>query len=105
MLPLAVTALEAMKELPVNTWLKIGAVIVVIVVLAIVVPKVLKMNKIILGVIVFVGSTIVFFSWVSQRNEPKFLTPLIDSLVPYFSSETLRVDDKKAPKPKPKPKN
>ena len=104
MLPLAVTALEAMKELPLNTWLKIGAVLAVIIIGAIVIPKVFKMNKIILGVIVFVGGTIVFFSWVSQRNEPAFLTPLINSLTPFFSSETLRTDDKGKPKPKPKPK-
>ena len=102
---LAVTALEAMKDLPLNTWLKIGAGVVVLILALIIIPKILKMNKLILGVIVFVGSTIVFFSWVSQRNEPKFLTPLMDSLTPFFSSKTLRVDNKNDPKPKPKPKS
>ena len=100
MLPLAVTALEAMKELPLNTWIKLGAVLAVIIIAVIVIPKIFNMNKIILGVIVFVASTIVFFSWVSQRNEPKFLTPLIDRLVPFFSSEVVREKDKNAPKPK-----
>ncbi len=104
MLPLAVTAIEAMKEMPINTWLKIGAGILVVVVVFVIVPKVFKMNKIILCIIGFVASTIIFFSWVSQRNEPKFLTPLIDQLVLFFPTETLRVDDKKNPKPKPKPK-
>lgn len=99
MLPLAVTALEAMKDIPAGTWFKIGIIIAVIVVVVVVVPKIFKMNKIILGVVVFVASTIVFFSWISQRNEPKFLTPLIDHLAPFFSSETKRVkQDKKMPK-------
>ena len=98
MLPLAVTALEAMKQLPLNTWLKIGAAIAVIIIAFIVIPKIFNMNKIILGVIVFVGSTIVFFSWVSQRNEPKFLTPLIDRLVPFFSSDVVREKEKKLEK-------
>ncbi len=97
MLPLAVTALEAMKEVPPKTWLKLGAVILVIVVAFIVIPKIFNMNKIILGIIVFVASSIVFFTWVSERNEPKFLTPLIDRLVPFFSSEVIRTKEK--PKP------
>lgn len=98
MLPFAVTALEAMKDLPPNTWIKIGIVVAAIIIVIVVVPKIFKMNKIILGVTVFVASTIIFFSWISQRNEPKFLTPLIDSLAPYFSSEVVRNKDKKLPK-------
>jgi len=99
MLPLAVTALEAMKELPPNTWIKIGVVIVGIIVVAVVVPRVFKMNKIVLGVIAFVAATIVFSSWVSQRTEPKCLTPLVDRLVPFFSSDVRRANgEKKLPK-------
>jgi len=95
---LAVTALEAMRGLPKDTWLKIGLVVVGIIVIFVVVPKVLKMNKLIMGVIIFVASTIIFFSWVSQRNEPAFLTPVIDQLAPYFSSDVRRV---KEPEKKP----
>jgi len=96
---LAVTALEAMKELPRDTWLKVGLIIAVIVILAIVLPKVFKMNKIILGVIVFVAGTIILSTWVTQRNEPKFLTPLIDRIVPFFSSDVVRAkQEKKLPK-------
>ena len=99
MLLLAVTALEAMKELPRDTWIKVGLVIAVVVILAIVIPKVFKMNKIILGVIVFVAGTIILSTWVTQRNEPKFLTPLIDSIVPFFSSDVVRAkQEKKLPK-------
>jgi len=99
MLLLAVTALEAMKELPRDTWIKVGLVIAVVVILAIVIPKVFKMNKIILGVIVFVAGTIILSTWVTQRNEPKFLTPLIDRIVPFFSSDVVRAkQEKKLPK-------
>ena len=99
MLPIAVTALEAMKEIPPHTWLKVGIVVAAVVILLVVVPKIFKMNKIILGVIVFVTCTIVFFSWVQQRTEPKFLTPLIDHLVPFFSSDVVRDKaQKKLPK-------
>ena len=99
MLPIAVTALEALKEIPPHTWLKVGIVIAIVVVVLVIIPKIFKMNKIILGVIIFVASTIIFFSWVQQRNEPKFLTPLIDHLVPFFSSDVVRdKPQKKLPK-------
>ena len=69
MLPLAVTALEAMKDLPKELaedrhrgrgdYHRGGGG-----------AKIVKMNKIIIGVIVFVASTIVFFSWVYHGMNP-----------------------------------
>jgi len=98
MLTIAVTALEAMKEIPPHTWLKVGIVIAAVIIVLVIIPKIFKMNKIILGVIIFVASTIIFFSWIRQRNEPKFLTPLIDHIVPFFSSDVVREKEKKMPK-------
>ena len=46
----------------------------------------MKMNKIIAAVIVFVVCTVVFFSWVYNRNEPAFLTPFVSRLAPFFPS-------------------
>ena len=83
---LATTALEAMKEVPPKVWLKIGVAFAAIIIAAIVIPKVFKMNKIVLGVIVFVCGTIIFFSWVYNRTEPKFLTPLISRIAEFFPS-------------------
>ena len=86
MLLFAVTALEQMKTLPPSVWLKIGIVLGGFVVAVLVMRKVLKMNKVIAGVIVFVVCTVVFFSWVYNRNEPKFLTPLVNRIAPFFPS-------------------
>ena len=82
----AVSATEKIKTLPPDVWLKIGIGIVALVVAVFVLRRVLKMNKIIASVIVFVVTTVVFFSWVYNRNEPKFLTPLMDRLAPFFPS-------------------
>jgi glucan phosphoethanolaminetransferase (alkaline phosphatase superfamily) len=86
MLLFAVTAVEKMKTLPPGVWLKIGIAIASLIIAVFVLRKVLRMNKIIAGVIVFVVCTVVFFSWVYNRNEPKFLTPLMDRLAPFFPS-------------------
>ena len=86
MLLLAVTAVEQMKTLPRDVWLKIGIAIGGFIIAIIVFRKIMKMNKVIAGIIVFVASTVIFFSWVYNRNEPKFLTPLVDRIAPFFPS-------------------
>lgn len=86
MLLFAVTALEKLKTLPPDVWLKIGIVVGGFIIAILVFRRVMKMNKIIAGVIVFVVVTVVFFSWVYNRNEPKFLTPLVERVAPFFPS-------------------
>jgi len=86
MLLFAVTAMEKLKTLPPDVWLKIGIGIGAFIIAILVFRRVMKMNKVIAGVIVFVVVTVVFFSWVYNRNEPKFLTPLVERIAPFFPS-------------------
>jgi hypothetical protein len=86
MLMFAVTALEKLQTLPPAVWLKIGIVVGGFIITILVFRRVMKMNKIIAGVVVFVVVTVVFFSWVYNRNEPKFLTPLVERVAPFFPS-------------------
>lgn len=100
MLPLAVTALEQLKTLPPDVWLKIAIAIAAFIIAILVFRRVMKMNKIIAGVVVFVVVTVVFFSWVYNRNEPKFLTPLVDRIAPFFpSAGSYNAKQQTAPKP------
>lgn len=86
MLLLAVTALEKIQTLPPAIWLKIGTVIAAFILTIFLFRRVMKMNKIIAAVIVFVVCTVVFFSWVYNRNEPAFMTPLVQRIAPFFPS-------------------
>lgn len=86
MLLFAVTAMEQLKTLPPVIWLKIGIGIAAFVISILVFRRVMKMNKIIASIIAFVVFTVVFFSWVYNRNEPKFLTPLVERIAPFFPS-------------------
>jgi hypothetical protein len=86
MLLLAVTALEKIKTLPPDVWLKIGIAVVGFVAIILVARRVMKMNKVIGGIVVFVALTVVFFSWVYNRNEPRFMTPIIEKVAPFFPS-------------------
>ena len=81
---LAQSAVEKMKTLPPDVWLKIGIVIVSIIAAVLVFRRLMKMNKLIGGIIAFVVCSILFFSWVYNRNEPKFLTPIVERIAPFF---------------------
>lgn len=81
---LAQSAVEKIKTLPPDVWLKIGIVILAIIISVLLFRQVMKMNKILGSIIVFVVGSIVFFSWVYNRNEPKFLTPFVEKIAPFF---------------------
>jgi MFS superfamily sulfate permease-like transporter len=82
----AESAFDKLKTLPPAVWLKIGIAIAAVVIVVFVFRKVMKVNKIIASIIVFVVVTVVFFSWVYNRNEPKFMTPIVEKIAPFFPS-------------------
>jgi MFS superfamily sulfate permease-like transporter len=100
MLLLAVTAVEKLKTLKPDVWLKIGIGVGGFVLAILLWRRIMKMNKIVAGVIVFVVCTVVFFSWVYNRNEPRFLTPIVNKIAPFFPSAGA-YDAKQQSTPKP----
>ena len=99
MILFAVTALEKMQTLKPEVWLKIGMAVAIFVAAIFLFRRIMRMNKIIAGIIIAVGSTVVFFSWVYNRNEPKFMTPIIQKIAPFFPSANA-YDNKQASQPK-----
>lgn len=88
MFPLATSALETAQSIPPATWLKLGIGIAALVIAVIVLRAVAKMNKIVLGVLVVVVVSVFFFSWVYNRNEPKWMTPVVEKIAPFFPSSS-----------------
>jgi len=100
MLLFAVTALEKMQTLKPEVWFKIGIAVVAFIAVVLIFRRILRMNKIIAGVVVFVVFTVVFFSWVYNRNEPRFLTPVVEKIAPFFpSAGAYNAKQQTAPKP------
>ncbi len=77
---LAATALEKLKDVPPMFWVKALAVIVAFIVIVILIQKAARMNKLVLGLILFVGFSILSFVWIYERNEPAFMTPIIEPI-------------------------
>ena len=82
----AATTLEKLQAIPPAFWGKVGLAIAAVVIVFILVQKVLKVNKFVLGGVVFIGGGVLFFNWVYHRTEPKILTPFVDRIAPFFPS-------------------
>lgn len=94
----AVSAIDTLKTLPPDTWMKIGIAVASLIIAVVVLRKLAGVNKIIMGVAIFVVVTVVFFSWIYNRNEPKFMTPIVEKLAPFFPAAG-SYEAKKNPKP------
>jgi hypothetical protein len=78
------TTLDKLKAVPPAFWGKVGLGILAVIVVFIVIQKVLKINKFVLGGAVFIGLGLLFFNWIYYRTEPKILTPLVERIAPFF---------------------
>jgi hypothetical protein len=82
----APTTLDKLRAIPPVFWGKVGLGILAVIVVFIVVQRVLKINKFVLGGAAFIGGGLIWFNWIYHRTEPKFLTPMVDRIAPFFPS-------------------
>ncbi|HNC22582.1 MAG TPA: hypothetical protein PLU52_00135 [Opitutaceae bacterium] len=83
----AETTMDKLKKIPPEFWWKVGTIVLVVAALVIIVRKVSGMNKMVLGAVLFVIFTVVGFNWIYERNEPAFMTPVINKIAPFFPSK------------------
>ena len=84
MLLFAVSVMQKLHALPRKDLSNLGLAILVILVVVIIIKQAARMNRFIMFTIILVTCFVIVFSWVYQRNEPKFLTPVIDQIAPFF---------------------
>jgi hypothetical protein len=82
----ATTTLDRLKTIPPAFWGKVGIAIAAVIIVFILVQKVLNVNKFVLGGVTFVACGLIWFNWIYHRTEPKFLTPFVDRIAPFFPS-------------------
>ncbi len=95
MLIFAATALEKMQAVPNKVWLNLALGILIFIAAVIILRKAAEINKILLAVIIFVVLTSVGFNWIYARNEPKFMTPLIERIAAFFPSADKKAQQEK----------
>ena len=78
---------ERLKQIPFEFWWKLALGILALVALVFVLRKVAKMNKFLLGMIVFLALTFLGFNWIYERNEPAWASPAVSWLAEFFPSK------------------
>ena len=86
-----------MQAVPVKVWGNIALFILILIGAIIVIRKAAEMNKVLLSVIIFVVLSVVGFNWIYARNEPKFLTPIIEKIAVFFPSVEKQAAKEKKP--------
>jgi len=80
-----------LDQVPTEFWLKLLLGIAVLVGVVIVLRKLAKVNKVLLAIGVMLVLSFVGFSWIYERNEPAWATPVVQWLAHYFpSKETVK---------------
>lgn len=79
--------LDRLKAVPPEFWIRLSLAVAALVAVIFVIRKIASMNKLILGVVVFVALTIVGFNWVYERTEPAWATPIVNILAGFLPSK------------------
>jgi apolipoprotein N-acyltransferase len=87
MLLFAATALEKASKVPGSFWLKVVLFIVGFILLVVILRKLAEVNKVAMLLVGMVVFGILGFSWIYERNEPAFLTPVVDAIAPFFPAK------------------
>ncbi len=96
----AVTAAEKLQKIPTAFWINVALAVLIIVGVVIVMRKLAGTNKVVLAVLSLIIISVVGFNWIYERNEPKFLTPVVDKLSGFFPTKAgYKAKQQTAPKP------
>lgn len=87
MLPLALTTLEKLERVPIEFWLKMVMIVAIFVFSILLIRGISQVNKVVLTILIFLIVTGLGFHWVYERNEPKFMTPAVEAIAPFFPSK------------------
>ena len=84
MLSFAVSAVEKLHRVPRENLINLGLGLLVLVVVVTLIKVASRINRFLLFAIILVTVMVVGLTWVYERNEPKFMSPLIDAIAPFF---------------------
>ena len=84
---LASDAVENVRSIPLEFWWKAALFVAIFVGAILAVRRIKRMNKVVLAVVVLVICSIIWFNWIYQRNEPAFMTPIVEKVAPFFPTK------------------
>ena len=77
-------ALRNYLEMPADVWVKILIAAVVLLLVLVVLKKLAHIGQFIVVCVVFVAVAVIGYKWVRYRDEPEFMTPIVDFAASFF---------------------
>jgi hypothetical protein len=84
---LALTTAEKIAKIPTSFWLYLVLGVLLVVGGVFFLRALAGVNKFVLITFVLIIASAMGFSWIYERNEPKFLTPIVDKLAGFFPTK------------------
>ncbi len=78
---------EQIQRVPKDTWINLVICVLAVVVIARVWKVLKSVNEFIPYMAAVLALFLIFFYWVYDRSEPRFLTPIVEKLAPFFPSK------------------
>ena len=88
MSPFVSAAFERVREIPNAFWVNLGVAVLLLILLVVILRKLAAVNTIVLVMAGIVAITGLGFSWIYERDEPKFMTLLVEKIAPLLPSKT-----------------
>ena len=85
---LALTTAEKIAKIPASFWLYLVLGVLLVAGGVFVLRALAGVNKFVLITFVLIIASTIGFNWIYERNEPKFLTPLVDLIAPFFPAKS-----------------
>ena len=77
--------IDNLWTMPVDFWVKIFAVIIVLYILGMVFKKIIQISHVVFVVALLVVAGVICVKWVRDRGEPAFMTPVVNFVASFFS--------------------
>ena len=82
----ATSFVDDIKHVPKETWINIGICVLAVVVVVRLWGALKKFNEFAPYLVALAAGAVIFFYWVYERQEPRFLSPVVDKIAPFFPS-------------------
>ncbi len=84
------TAWDPLKGVSRQTWINLVICVVAIVVILRIWKALKGINEFVPYIVAVLAAGLIFFYWIYDRSEPRFLTPLVNQLAPFFPSKSIQ---------------
>jgi len=79
---------DSLWIMPADFWLKIFAAIIVLFILSVVFKRIIQLSQLVFVIALLAVAGIIMVKWVRDRNEPAFMTPVVNFVASFFPSST-----------------